>query len=546
MSFLDDYRRAEDAFSETRRIQKQDYRFVELSKQWPSAIEASRRAAGLPVLTMNLLRRFERKVEGDILGRSLDVKFIAVDDPSLADVLNRLQNYFASFGTDARGVAVRHMLIHGEGWYSLLPRHGEIRYGVEKNPFVFLVDPDAVTLDDARYLIKYVYLPKDSVKGVSFPKDDGDWYSGDRVKVCEYWKKERVRVRFASTPYGLVEVDGSYSGDVVERDVWVINQELRTRDEVIKRVETRYTRFPYIRMIAEEVFDPDTGHVIYEGLCRIARDPQLFFNYIRTMQAEYLMLGARQPWMTRKGTLHRKEDWVRSHHPDIGVLEFTGSDPPRRADPPVPPQGWDRLSIEARQAIMDTMGLPEAFLGARSNERTGRAIEKRALAVLPVIRPFVSAYEAAIRDEGYVLLDLIPKTYRRDELVRILGEDDPSIDKLYAVDVPHIDIRVTLGPNLDTERQEKAKSLMELMDVIGEEGARRLAPLALRNMDIPGIEEVMEALGENPDEKIFAIIEGMIRNGLLMPGPRMMEAGDAGGEGREAGAGRGAGGGEVV
>ena len=61
--------------------------------------------------------------------------------------------------------------------------------------------------------------------------------------------------------------------------------------------------------------------------------------------------------------------------------------------------------------------------------------------------------------------------------------------------VGRFDIRVTIGPSFQTKRLEGSQAMTELMGAVGNpEASLVLAPIAIRNMDIPDAEEAAEKL----------------------------------------------------
>jgi hypothetical protein len=116
----------------------------------------------------------------------------------------------------------------------------------------------------------------------------------------------------------------------------------------------------------------------------------------------------------------------------------------------------------------------------------------------------------AIRHCGRILIDLIPKIYDSNRVVRIMGYDgttseasiNPSIptasqkqglQMMYNLGVGTYDVTITSGPSYNTLRQEATESMVqmiqahpELMNVIGD--------LMVKNMDWPGAEEISKRL----------------------------------------------------
>ena len=103
---------------------------------------------------------------------------------------------------------------------------------------------------------------------------------------------------------------------------------------------------------------------------------------------------------------------------DIGFLAAAGIDPVAFLR---------RYSGRIRQLhikdIKATTGVYDASLGARSNETSGRAILARQREGDVSTFHFIDNLSRAIRHGGRVLLDLIPKVYTTERMIRVLGED---------------------------------------------------------------------------------------------------------------------------
>ena len=69
------------------------------------------------------------------------------------------------------------------------------------------------------------------------------------------------------------------------------------------------------------------------------------------------------------------------------------------------------------------IGLYDASLGARSNETSGRAIMARQREGDVSTFHFIDNVRRSIRHTGRILLDLIPRVYTGQRIVRVLGED---------------------------------------------------------------------------------------------------------------------------
>jgi hypothetical protein len=109
-----------------------------------------------------------------------------------------------------------------------------------------------------------------------------------------------------------------------------------------------------------------------------------------------------------------------------------------------------------------------------------------------------------------VLIDLIPKIYDTERIIRILGEDDAEefveINKLISMDpmtgrpimmhdlsASRFDVRVRIGRSADTKRLETASAMMDFLKAFPE-AAPFIGDLVAKSLDFPGAEEIAKRL----------------------------------------------------
>ena len=134
---------------------------------------------------------------------------------------------------------------------------------------------------------------------------------------------------------------------------------------------------------------------------------------------------------------------------------------------------------------------------------------------------YIDNLSRAIEYLGRILVDLIPKIYDAERVVRILHEDGETelvaINKwfenekgerrMYDVTSGKYDIEVATGPSYNTRRQEAAASMVELtqsypkmMEIAGD--------LMVKNLDWPGAQEISERLKKLLPEGLLQDDEG--------------------------------------
>jgi len=117
----------------------------------------------------------------------------------------------------------------------------------------------------------------------------------------------------------------------------------------------------------------------------------------------------------------------------------------------------------------------------------------------------------SIRQAGRIILDLIPKIYDRERVMRIIGDDgkpeiltinqfgqdEEGITKiLNDVTIGEYDVVMDTGPGYNSKRQEAVESMMALF-AADPALIQQAGDLLVRNMDFPGAETIADRLAVN-------------------------------------------------
>ena len=123
----------------------------------------------------------------------------------------------------------------------------------------------------------------------------------------------------------------------------------------------------------------------------------------------------------------------------------------------------------------------------------------------------------SMKQTGRVILDLIPKIYDRERVLRIIGydgkpdmvtlnervTDEMGVEKvLNDVTVGEYDVYMDTGPGYQSKRQEAVEAMMPMIST-NQELFNLAGDLVFRNMDFPGAEVIADRLAAvNPLAKI--------------------------------------------
>lgn len=547
-TFIADARKKLDAAynfeRENRREASMDMAFL-AGYQWPESIRKERQAAGRPILTINRLPQFVRQVTNDIRQADLAIKVAPVDDksdPKLAKIYNGLlrQIHYQSSAKYVYGTAAEHQVSCGIGWFRICTEYTddetfdqELRLKVIRNPLAVYCDPAAIEPDrsDANWMFVTELIPTDAFKekypnvpleGIDPPTDGtGDrltWLTRDGVRIAEYWVRKPVKkligmMRDGSTidlekiPQTLHAMLGIVRTRVVNS--FEVEQYIISGSTVLEGPHKWPSKWiPIIPVIGAET--PLETAVVRTGLIRFARDAQQLYNFNRTAAAETLALQPKAPYIvSAKMIAPFKNIWDNLHKTNYPYLPYDRTaDPegqaPRREAPPQMPAAFVKEAELADGDMKATTGIYDSSLGARSNETSGVAIRNREHQGDTANFHFGDNLQRSMWHAGRIMIELIPKIYDNERIIRIMGDDDSEehhpINKVVMgldgvpitindLSTGRFDVRATIGASYATKRMEAADTMMEYLKA-DPAALPMIRDLVAKNFDWPGGEEM--------------------------------------------------------
>lgn len=555
------FKLAEEAEAFNRAEGKIDLEFA-AGNQWGQADKDRRkRAEGgeRPCLTFNKLTGPLSMISNEARMNTPGIEVHPVDmsgDDDTAEVLEGLIRHieYVSKADEVYETALEQSARGGWGVFKVDVVHcegktfdQELRVERIPNQFCVYIDPFAMRVDrsDMAWLFDVELFSKEEYKQKwgnsevaqhnfyegTFNPVEG-WVSEDGVRVARYWHVETEIKTLVGVRLPGGEVVAEYEEDLpagMPPEMFATDEkgEPLVRDcevrkvfctwlngaEVLDEIEWKGQWIPYLFVPGEEMWVENKRYLF--SLIRFARDPQKLYNFYRTSEAEAVMLGTKAPWVGIKGAF-RDPKWTNANTQLYAYLEYEPLDiagqpapPPQRniSEPPI-----QALSIGAAQAADDikaTTNVFDASLGARSNETSGIAIQRRQNQSGVANFHFVDNLNRAIRHCGAILADLIPKIYSAPRQVRILGEDrkqqvvmvnqqyrdDKGVDRHYDLTAGKYDVTITVGPSYTTQRQEAFETLSQfataypaLLQVAGD--------LIFQYSDLPGAQKISERLAK--------------------------------------------------
>lgn len=544
-----------------------DFKFL-AGDQWPAQVRTEREADGRPMLTINRLPQFVKQVTNDIRQADLAIKVSPVDDesdPEMAKIFNGLlrQIQHQSSAKAVYSTAAEHQAGGGFGCFRICTQYvddtvfdQEIRIKIVKNPLSAFWDPAAIEPDrsDAMWWAITEMWPRKHFKAkypsareesVSVPNvtnmDTIFWHVADTVRVAEYWRKVPIIKLLAMLDTGetidATEIQGAAEGMMLadpetgqpaaqivrmrECETFRVECFLVSGAEVLEGPSPWPGKFiPIVPVIGAEV--PLEEGTYRHGIVRFARDPQQLYNFYRTATAEIIGGQPKAPYLvTPKMIAKFKAQWdshnVKNRPYLLYEADLEAGGGPKREPPPVLSDALVQEGQIANDDMKGTTGIYDASLGARSNETAGVAIAQRQREGDVANYHYIDNLQRSLEHAGRILLDLIPKVYDNERVIRILGDDDeedfvPINRVMMAQDgmpvllndlsAARFDIKVTIGRSYTTRRMEAADSLLEFAKAVPN-AAQISGDLIAKNLDFPEAEEMAKRLKRTIPEQIL-------------------------------------------
>ena len=397
------------------------------------------------------------------------------------------------------------------------------------NPLNVLIDPTFKQIDgsDIGYAFVCEVLTEDEFKETypdseianssssiwrSYARTLPDWFEGKgkSVLVVEYWCKEYK----TETLYQLKDRSGVKGSDMPkDKSLWAdmlltdvdgkpISRETQIPTikcyklngiEILEEKEWLGNYIPIIPIFGECLLDTQTNLRLWSGIVRNGKESQMMLNVAKTSMVELIAKMPKAQFMGPRGFMgNRKNDWAQMNVSSPVGIEYEIVDDqgheltePKQllAEPPI--QGVMAFIQTVENDLKAESQMYDPSLGNKmSEEQSGIAIKHLQSAAAISNFHFSDNEKRAIRLTARMFVELIPKYYRQEKVMRIIGVDDkPSlvtingteessaknitkdgIAKIYNVTVGKFDVAVSSGPSYETKRQESLATLIDLAD----------------------------------------------------------------------------------
>jgi len=555
-------RQAAEADTTNRAEALDDVKFA-AGDQWPVEIQNSRNLEARPCLTINKVDAYVRQICNQQRQQRPRIKCHGMNnetDAKMAEIITGICRHVEvnSNADHAYDTAFDFAVRMGWGYWRVTTDYvrpdsfdQEIYIKPIDNPFTVYFDPNSVAPDgsDAEKCLVTVVMAKENFRKMYPDADDGGSFSarGTGDSNSEWVTKHDIRIaeyfytKIESTHLVLLS-DGTsaYEDELPSKEA----MELAGIYEVSRRKTFRKS-IKWCKVTAMQVLEEGTWAGKYIpivptygqqcvvdnkrkkfGLVRMAKDPQRMYNFWQTSMTESVALAPRAKWIMAEGQDEGHEaEWAGANNTAYSYLRYKMTDingqpapPPIRQVPEQPPAAIMAaaqsitMDLQAVVGIADPNQLP-------SGNISGKALQGQQQQIDMTNFHYYDNLTRSIAHTGRIILDLIPKIYSSERVMRIIGndgkpelttinqksgqQDENGIEMiLNDVTVGEYDVVMDTGPGYNTKRQEAVDSMMSLLaadpNLMAQAG-----DLIFRNMDFPGAEVIADRLAAvNPLAKI--------------------------------------------
>lgn len=538
-----------DADSTNRQTGIADLRFSKAGEQWPVETQNSRTLESRPWLTINKTETFCQQVVNQQRQQRPRIKVHAVDavaDTKVAEIIGGICRHIEvnSNADTAYDTAFDSAVHIGWGYFRIDHDYiapdsfdQDIYIRQIENSFTVYFDPSSSQpdgSDQTRCLVSDMMRRKDfkeQYPGIELAPfsdygtgDDDltDWVTQDDIRIAEYFYIENK----PSTLYLLSDrrtmwKDQLPAPDVLEAaglSVVAMRESLRptvrwcklTATAILEEQEWPGRWIPIVPVFGNS-FVLDGKRTRY-GLVKHAKDPQVLYNFQRTAEIESIGMAPKAKWLVAAGVIEGFEnEWQQANtsarpvlywNPKIDGIE---QPEPKRLQPEPAPQGIMESAAAANQDLTSVLGIVDPAQRLSGN-LSGKALRGQQQQTDSGTFHYYDNLTRSISHCGRIILDLIPKIYDQERVVRIIGEDGkPSQvtvneqkaigEVLNDVTVGQYGVVMDTGPGYNSKMLESQEAFGDLLkSPLGEKIADVGADLAVRTIDAPGMDVLADRL----------------------------------------------------
>ena len=543
-----------EADTENRQKGLDDLKFSS-GDQWPIEVQNSRHLEARPCLTINKLDAYVRQIVNQMRQGRPRMRAHSMNSEANAKVADIITGIFKhievnSDADTAYDTAGEYAVRIGWGYWRVITDYvredsfdQEIYLKPIDNPFSVYFDPNSVQPDgsDAEKVLITTLMSKDDFR-IQYPgADDGgdfnqrgtgdfdpDWVQKEDIRVAEYFYCERKKTKLLLLSDGTkVYKDEAPSPEIMlaagitvvgERDT--MRKQIKwcklTGLEILEERDWVGRYIPVVPVYGQQLTVEDKRKKY--GLVRNAKDAQRMYNYWQTSLTESIALAPKAKWLLAEGQDEGHEnEWAQANIKSMPVLRYKQTDingkeapAPQRLQPEPPPAGVIAAAMSIDKDLQSVVGIFDPSQLPQGN-MSGKAIRGQQQQQDMTNFHYYDNLVRSMKHTGRIILDLIPKIYDRERVLRIIGydgqpemvtlnqrtQDEMGVEKvLNDVTVGEYDVYMDTGPGYQSKRQEAVEAMMPMIST-NQELFNLAGDLVFRNMDFPGAEVIADRLAAN-------------------------------------------------
>jgi hypothetical protein len=518
--------------------------------QWPVELQNSRNLESRPCITVNKVDNYCRQVCNQQRQQRPRIKVHATNttqDMVEANVIQGIIRHIEvkSNAEHAYDNAFEYAVRMGWGYIRVSTDYvsedsfeQEISIDPIDNPFTVYFDPNSVAPDgsDADRCLITTMMPKKAFSklypdaavdgGTSFTQrgtgdSQSEWITKEDIRLAEYF----YTVREKATLYQLSDGSSTFAEDkdffarLAMAGIVVVDKRPSfkksikycklTANEIIEEGTWAGKYIPIVPVYGRHLVVGDKRHKF--GMIRYAKDPQRMYNFWQTSITEGVALAPKAKWMMAEGQDEGHEsEWAQANVKSFPLLRYKQSDidgrpapPPQRLQPEPPQAGIMAAAMGVDNDIKAIMGVFDPAQLGQGNI-SGKALNGQQQQVDLTNYDYYDNLTRSIAHIGAICLDLIPKIYDTERVMRIIGDDgkpelltinqrDAVGRVLNDVTVGQYDVVMDTGPGYNSKRQEAVDSMLPLLSA-DPQLMKTAGDLIFRNMDWPGADVIADRL----------------------------------------------------
>jgi hypothetical protein len=518
--------------------------------QWPVELQNSRNLESRPVITVNKVDNYCRQVCNQQRQQRPRIKVHAmnthddmVDAQTIQGIVRHIENN--SNADHAYDNAFEYAVRMGWGFFRVRTDYvsedsfeQEIFIDPIDNPFTVYFDPNSVAPDgsDADRCLITTMMPKKEFSklypdaavdgGTSFTQrgtgdSQSEWITKEDIRLAEYF----YTVREKATLYQLSDGSSTFADD---KDMFA---RLAAAGIVVVDQRSSYKKtIKYCKLTAIDIIEEGTWagkyipiipvygrHIVIGdkrkkfGMIRYAKDPQRMYNFWQTSITEGVALAPKAKWLMAEGQDEGHEnDWANANIKSFPLLRYKQTDiegrpapVPTRLQPEPPQAGIMAAAAGVDDDIKSIMGVFDPAQLGQGNI-SGKALNGQQQQVDLTNYDYYDNLTRSISHCGTIILDLLPKIYDTERVMRIIGDDgkpelltvnqrDSAGRVLNDMTVGQYDVVMDTGPGYNSKRQEAVDSMLPIL-AADPSLMQTCGDLVFRNMDWPGADVIADRL----------------------------------------------------